>query len=191
MTVEAQQILGGHGYIREWGMEQFVRDARIAMIYEGANGVQALDLVGRKLGLNGGKTVMSFFEQVKAFIGEHEGDEELKKDFLDPLKSASKDLQAAAMFFMSEGMKDPNSALAGSSDFMHLFGHVILGWSWARMAVAAKAGLESGTGNPEFYRNKLTTGRYYMSRALPETAMRLARIKTGAAPVMDLPAEAF
>ncbi len=191
MTVQAQQVFGGHGYIREWGMEQFVRDARIAMIYEGANGVQALDLVGRKLAANGGKTLMGFFEAIKGFIKAKAADEELAKDFLDPLKAASKDMQEAAMYFMAEGMKNPNNALSGSSDFMHLFGHVLMGWAWARMAVAARAGLASGEGNAEFYRNKLRTGRYYMSRMLPETGLRLARIRTGAAPVMDLPAEAF
>ncbi|MEM7544797.1 MAG: acyl-CoA dehydrogenase C-terminal domain-containing protein [Pseudomonadota bacterium] len=191
MTVQAQQVFGGHGYIKEWGMEQFVRDARIAMIYEGANGVQALDLVGRKLAHKGGATLMGFMEMIKTFIKENEGDEELAKDFLNPLKSASKDMQAAAMYFMQEGMKNPNNALAGSSDFMHLFGHVILGYSWARMAKAARAALAGGTGNPDFYENKIRTGRYYMSRSLPETAMRLARIQTGASPVMDIPAEAF
>lgn len=154
MTVQAQQVLGGHGYIREWGMEQFVRDARIAMIYEGANGVQALDLVGRKLPANGGKALMAVFEEIRGFIKAHEGDEALKRDFLDPLKQASKDLQAAAMFFMSEGAKDPNNALAGSTDFMHLFGHVLVGWAWARMAVASRAALAGGTGNPRLLRGQ-------------------------------------
>lgn len=191
MTVQAQQVFGGHGYIKEQGMEQFVRDARIAMIYEGANGVQALDLVGRKLPAKGGKPVMAFFELIRGFIAEHKADEALKAEFLDPLKDASKDLQAAGMYFMAEGAKNPNNALAGSSDFMHIFGHVLFGYAWARMAVTAKAALAAGTDDPDFYQNKLTTGRYYMARSLPETAMRLARIKTGAAPVMDLAAEAF
>ena len=191
MTVQAQQIFGGHGYIKEWGMEQFVRDARIAMIYEGANGVQALDLVGRKLAHKGGAVLMGFFDMIKKFIKENEGDEALDRDFLGPLKQASKDMQAAAMYFMSEGMKNPNNALAGSSDFMHLFGHVLLGWSWTRMAIASEAALNGGTSNPDFYENKIRTGRYYMSRSLPETGMRLARIQSGADPVMDIPAEAF
>ncbi len=191
MTVQAQQVFGGHGYIKEWGMEQFVRDARIAMIYEGANGVQALDLVGRKLAHKGGAVLVGFFDMIKKFIKENEGDEALERDFLGPLKQASKDMQAAAMYFMSEGMKNPNHALAGSSDFMHLFGHVLLGWSWARMAIASKAALDGGTSNPDFYENKIRTGRYYMSRCLPETGMRLARIQSGADPVMDIPAEAF
>ena len=191
MTVQAQQIYGGHGYIEEWGMSQFTRDARIAMIYEGANGVQALDLVGRKLAQDGGKHVMAFFEMVKSFIKENEGDEALKKDFLDPLKAASKDLQAAGMYFMAEGMKNPNAALSGSYDFMHLFGHVCLGLMWARSAKAAMAALAGGASDTAFYETKLATGRYYMARQLPMTATHLARIQSGADPVMALPAEAF
>jgi len=190
-AVQAQQIWGGHGYIEEQGMSQFVRDARIAMIYEGANGVQALDLVGRKLAQDGGKHVMAFFEMVKTFLKENEGNEALKGPFLDPLKAASKDLQAAGMFFMQNGMKDPNAALAGSYDFMHLFGHVCLGLMWARMAKAAQAALDGGTGDKAFYETKLATGRYYMARQLPATGMHLARIQSGAATVMALPAEAF
>ncbi|MFT4999941.1 MAG: alkylation response protein AidB-like acyl-CoA dehydrogenase, partial [Planctomycetota bacterium] len=184
MTVQAQQIYGGHGYIEEHGMSQFTRDARIAMIYEGANGVQALDLVGRKLAADGGKHVLVFFDMVKTFIKENEGDEVLKGDFLDPLKSASKDLQAAAIYFMQEGMKNPNAALSGSVDFMHLFGHVSLGLMWARMAKAANAALVNGASDTEFYETKLTTGRYYMARRLPATKMHLARIQSGADTVM-------
>jgi alkylation response protein AidB-like acyl-CoA dehydrogenase len=184
-TVQAQQVFGGHGYTEDWPMSQFVRDARIAMIYEGANGIQALDLVGRKLGADGGRHVMAFFEEVKGFIRENGGDEDLKRDFLDPLKAASKDLQAAAMFFMERGMKNPEDALAGSNDFLHLFGHVVFGLLWARMAKAAQAGAS------DFHKAKLATGRYYMARHLPATALHLARIRSGAAPVMALPAAAF
>ena len=190
-AVAAQQVYGGHGYIEEQGMSQFTRDARITMIYEGANGVQALDLVGRKLAADGGKHVMAFFEMVKGFIKENEGDEALKTGFLDPLKAASKDLQAAGMFFMQNGMKNPNAALAGSYDFMHLFGHVCLGLMWARSAKAALAALAGGTGDKAFYETKLATGRYYMARQLPMTATHLARIQSGAEPVMALAAEAF
>lgn len=191
MTVQAQQLFGGHGYIEETGASQFVRDARIAMIYEGANGVQALDLVGRKLASGGGKHVMSFFDMVKSFIKENEDDKKLKAEFLDPLKSASKDMQSAAMYFMNKGMKNPNAALSGSTDFMHLFGHVALGFMWARMAKAAIDAQANGTGDVAFYETKLATGRYYMARSLPETALRLARITTGDEPVMALTAEAF
>jgi acyl-CoA dehydrogenase len=190
MAVQAQQLYGGHGYIEEWGMSQFVRDARIAMIYEGANGIQALDLVGRKLAAGGGKPIMALFEIVKSFIKAQEGDEELRRDVLDPLKAASKDLQAAAMFFMNAAGKSPNDALAGATDFMHLMGHVCFGWMWARMAVAAKRALEDGAEDRAFYEAKLRTARYYAARHLPATAMHLARIQSGAAPVMALePAE--
>ena len=191
MTVLAQQVYGGHGYIEESGMSQFTRDARIAMIYEGANGVQALDLVGRKLAQDGGRHVMAFFDLVKTFLKENDGDTALKADFLDPLKAASKDLQAAGMFFMAEGTKNPNAALAGSCDFMHLFGHVCLGLMWARMAKAAQGALAGGAPDGGFYRAKLATGRYYMARRLPATALHLARIRSGAEPVMALDAEAF
>ena len=191
MTVQAQQVFGGHGYIEETGMSQFVRDARITQIYEGANGIQALDLVGRKLALDGGKHVMAFFEMVKGFIKENEGNEALKADFLDPLKAASKDLQAAGMYFMQNGMKNPNAALAGSYDFMHLFGHVCLGLMWGRMAVAAQKALDAGTGDAAFYKAKLATGRYYMARQLPATALHLKRIESGADPVMGLAEDAF
>ncbi|WP_420569577.1 acyl-CoA dehydrogenase C-terminal domain-containing protein [Thalassovita sp.] len=191
MTVQAQQVYGGHGYIEEWGMSQFTRDARIAMIYEGANGVQALDLVGRKLAQDGGKHVMAFFELVKTFLKENEGNEALKADFLDPLKAASKDLQAAGTYFMQNGMKNPNNALSGSYDFMHLFGHVCLGLMWAQMAKASLEALENGTEDPDFYETKLTTGRFYMARRLPITATHLARINSGADTVMSLDAEQF
>ncbi len=191
MTVQAQQVYGGHGYIEEYGMSQFVRDARIAMIYEGANGVQALDLVGRKLAADGGKHVMAFFDMVKGFIKDNEANEALKAGFLDPLKAASKDLQTAGMYFMQNGMKNPNNALAGSYDFMHLFGHVCLGLMWARMGLAADKALKDGTGDADFYAAKLATGRFYMARMLPATKMHLARIETGAETVMALEAAHF
>ncbi|MGZ9811916.1 acyl-CoA dehydrogenase C-terminal domain-containing protein [Pseudoroseicyclus sp. H15] len=191
MATAAQQVYGGHGYIEEWGMSQFARDARITMIYEGANGIQALDLVGRKLAANGGKTVMGFFEMIKSFCAENKGNETLDAGFLEPLKAASKDLQAAAMFFMQSGMKNPNAALAGSYDFMHMMGHVCLGYMWAQMAKAAGEALQAGTGNRDFYEAKLATGRYYMARHLPATKMHLARIESGAEPVMALTEDAF
>ncbi len=192
MTVKAQQIYGGHGYIEEWGMSQFTRDARIAMIYEGANGVQALDLVGRKLPQEGGKYMMAFFDLVKDFIKENAGvDAGFDKDFLEPLKAASKDLQAAGTYFMQNGMKDPNHALAGSNDFMHMFGHVCLGLMWAKMALSARKSLADGASDTTFYETKLTTGRYYMARQLPATALHLARIESGAETVMALEAANF
>jgi alkylation response protein AidB-like acyl-CoA dehydrogenase len=190
MCVAAQQVYGGHGYIEEWGMSQFARDARIAMIYEGANGIQALDLVGRKLAQDGGKHVLAFFEMVKAEVKAHDGDERMK-GFAEPLKAASKQLQAAGMYFMQNGMKNPNAALAGSYDFMHLMGHVCLGLMWTRMARAAYDALDAGAADRDFYEAKIATGRYYMARHLPACAMHLARIETGAEPVMALAADRF
>ncbi|WP_430463068.1 acyl-CoA dehydrogenase C-terminal domain-containing protein [Tabrizicola sp.] len=190
MAVQAQQVWGGHGYIEDNGMSQFVRDARIAQIYEGANGVQALDLVGRKLTADGGKHVMAFFDMVKAECKAHDADPRMAA-FTDPLKQASKAMQAAGMFFMQEGMKNPNAALAGSYDFMLMMGHVCMGLMWTRMAKAALAALDAGAGDAAFLNAKLATGRYYMTRQLPAVGMHLARIESGADPVMALAAEAF
>ena len=184
-AVLAQQVFGGHGYIEETGVSQLVRDTRITMIYEGANGIQALDLVGRKLAADGGRPMMGFFDLVKTFLRENAENPDLKADFLDPLKAASKDLQAAVMHFMEVGMKTPNDALAGSTDFLHLFGHTCLGLMWAKIARAALAG------DSDFHRAKLVTGRYYMARHLPATALHLARIRSDARLVMALPAEEF
>ena len=189
MAVQAQQIWGGHGYIEDSGMSQFVRDARIAQIYEGANGVQALDLVGRKLAQDGGKHVIAFFDLIKTFIKENDTDK--MQPFTAPLKKASKDVQAAAMFFMNNAMKNPNAALAGSYDFMLMMGHTCLGLMWAKIARAALAAEACGDGDADFLAAKLTTARYYMARQLPATALHLAHIESGADPVMALPAEAF
>ena len=192
MCIQAQQVYGGHGYIEEWGISQFARDARIAMIYEGANGVQALDLVGRKLGQDGGKHVMAFFELLRNFASENKGTHaSFDQNFLDPLKQAGKDLQAGAMYFMEAGMKNPNHALAGSYDFMHMFGHVCLGLMWARMAKASYDALARGADDAAFYETKIATGRYYMLRQLPATALHLKRIESGADPVMALDAANF
>ena len=190
MAVQAQQVWGGHGYIEDNGMSQFVRDARIAQIYEGANGVQALDLVGRKLTADGGKHVMAFFEMVKAECRAHDGDARMAA-FTDPLKQASKAMQAAGMFFMQNGMKNPNAALSGSYDFMLMMGHVCMGLMWTRMAKAALTALDAGHPDTDFLNAKLDTGRYYMMRQLPAVGMHLARIESGADPVMALAAEAF
>ena len=192
MCVQAQQVYGGHGYIEEWGMSQFARDARIAMIYEGANGIQALDLVGRKLAQDGGKHVMAFFAIVMSFVNESkELGDDFETAFLNPLKAASKDLQAAATYFAQNGIKNPNNALAGSYDFMHMFGHVCLGLMWAKMAKASHIALRDGTDDAAFHETKIATGRYYMARQLPTTALHLSRIQSGADPVMALDAANF
>jgi hypothetical protein len=190
-AVLAQQVFGGHGYIAEWGMEQFVRDARIAMIYEGANGIQALDLVGRKLPKDGGRAVMAFFGEVAGFLKENAGNEALAP-YLEPLKRALDDLQKATMWFMANAVGKPDNAGAGSTDYMHLFGLVALGFMWAQMAKASAEKLNEGAnGRADFYTARLTLGRFFMERALPETAAHLARITAGAETLMSMPAEAF
>ena len=190
-AVMAQQVFGGHGYIEEHGMSQFVRDARIAMIYEGANGIQALDLVGRKLGQNGGRAVQSFFKDVAEFCEANRSDEKLAP-FTKALKKGLNDLQAATMWLMQNAMAKPDNAGAASTDYMHLFGLVSLGYMWAQMVKVAQEKLGDGAGdNASFYENKLVTGRYFMERVMPETGAHLARISTGADTMMALPAEAF
>ncbi|MEI2384235.1 acyl-CoA dehydrogenase C-terminal domain-containing protein [Breoghania sp. JC706] len=190
-AVVAQQMFGGHGYIAEWGMEQFVRDARISMIYEGANGIQALDLVGRKLPANGGRAVMGFFNEVGTFLQEAGGDEKLAP-LVTSLKSGLEDLQKATMWFMQNAMAKPDNAGAGSTDYMHLFGLVAMGYMWAKIAQVAEGKLAEGAaGKEEFYKTKLVLARFYMERMMPETTTRLARIQAGADTVMELAAEAF
>ncbi|WP_054308692.1 acyl-CoA dehydrogenase C-terminal domain-containing protein [Mesorhizobium sp. 1M-11] len=190
-AVMAQQVFGGHGYIEEHGMSQFVRDARIAMIYEGANGIQALDLVGRKLGANGGRAIQAFFKEVGEFCEENRADEKLTP-FTKALKKGLNDLQAATMWLMQNGMKNPDNAGAASTDYLHLFGLVTLGYMWGQMAKVAQARLAEGAnGSSSFYDNKLVTARYYMDRIMPETAAHLARISSGADSMMALSADAF
>jgi len=189
-TVMAQQVFGGHGYIAEHGMEQFVRDARIAQIYEGANGIQALDLVGRKLGRDGGRAIMAFFNEVQTYLKERADSAEMNP-YLKPLGQSLAHLQQASMWFMQNGIAKPDNAGAGSYDYMHLFGLVALGYMWCRIAEAALAKLPKANGSAPRYNAKLTTARFFMDRMLPETASHLARLQSGAASMMELPDEAF
>ena len=186
-AVEAQQVFGGHGYVEEWGMSQFVRDARIAMIYEGANGIQAMDLIGRKLPKDGGRAMMAFLGEVQAFLKESGEDEAA---FAVPLQAALGDLQQATMWLMQNAMGNPDNAGAGATDYMHLLGLVALGYMWCRIARAALARKAEG-GDTARWESKLVTGRFFMERSLPETALRLARIRAGAGTTMALAAEAF
>ena len=188
--VQAQQVFGGHGYIEENGMSQFVRDARIAMIYEGANGIQALDLVGRKLGQNGGRAVMAYFKEVGDFCEAHRDDEAMGF-FTKHLKKGLNDLQAATMWFMNNAMAKPDNAGAGATDYMHLFGLVALGHMWGLTALAATQKLSRGEGDRGFLEGKLATARFFMERLMPETALRRARVEAGADSMMALAAEAF
>ncbi|MGL4496956.1 MAG: acyl-CoA dehydrogenase, partial [Beijerinckiaceae bacterium] len=187
-AVKAQQMFGGHGYIEEWGMSQFVRDARIAMIYEGANGVQAMDLVGRKLGRDGGRALMSFLGEVGAFVKE-QGADEAMKPFVGPLGKAAGELQQASMWFMQNAMAKPDNAGAGATDYMHLFGLVTLGYMWAKIARTALDKLKDG--DDARMQAKLVTGRFFMERMLPETTSRLQKITAGADSTMALSADMF
>ena len=187
-AVQAQQMFGGHGYIAEHGMEQFVRDARIAQIYEGANGIQALDLVGRKLGKDGGRAIMTFFNEVQTYLKDRANNDALNV-YLKPLGQSLAHLQEASMWFMQNAMAKPDNAGAGSYDYMHLFGLVALGYMWCLIAEAALA--KKGNGATSAMDAKLVTARFFMDRLLPETATRLARIKAGAGSTMELPDDAF
>ncbi len=189
-AVKAQQMFGGHGYIEEWGMSQFVRDARIAMIYEGANGIQAMDLVGRKLPRDGGRAVMAFFNEVGAFCQEHADDEALRA-YVAPLQAALGHLQQATMWFMQNAMAKPDNAGAGAHEYMHLFGLVAMAYMWARIAKAAAAKKTQGNGVGARMDAKLLTGRFFMERLLPETGALVARISAGSDTMMAMPAEAF
>ncbi len=190
-TVKAQQVFGGHGYIAEWGMEQFVRDARIAMLYEGANGIQAMDLVGRKLGKDGGRAVMAFFNEVTSFLKENASDESLA-GLLKPVGTALGHLQQATMWFMQNALARPDHAGAGATDYMHMFGLVALAYMWGRIAKAAQAKLKAGAdGEAARMEGKLATAKFFVQRMLPETGAQLARITSGADSVMALPVEAF
>lgn len=188
-ATNAQQVLGGHGYIQEWGMEQFVRDARIAMIYEGANGIQALDLVGRKLMKDGGRAWQTFFKEVDEFVSDNQGNEELKP-FLDGLVAAKKDVEEATQWMAANAMKNFNNAGAGSVDYLNMWALLCLAYGWSQMAKAAVEKISAGESDV-FYANKLITGRYFIERLLPDTVSHLAKLKTGADSMMALPAEAF
>jgi alkylation response protein AidB-like acyl-CoA dehydrogenase len=189
-TVLAQQVFGGHGYIREHGMEQFVRDARIAQIYEGTNGIQAMDLVGRKLPKDGGRAIRAFLEMVGQEIGEAKsaGDPAGVAQELEP---ALGDLQAATMWLAQHGMQDPNNAGAGAYSYMDLLGLVSFGWMWMKMAQVSAKALENGEGDRQFHEAKLATARFYATRELPESSAHRRKIEAGAESVMAIPEEVF
>ncbi|TCD05162.1 acyl-CoA dehydrogenase [Erythrobacteraceae bacterium CFH 75059] len=190
VAVNMQQVFGGHGYVREWGMEQFVRDARIAQIYEGTNGIQAMDLCGRKLAQKGGAAIQAFFKLVGEEIAAAQDDAE-QKALADKLQKALADQQAATMWFMHNAMQNPNHLGAGAFNYMHLMGIVTLGYLWLRMARVARRRLAEGAEPSAFYEAKLVTARYFMDRYLPDTGALRRKIESGADAVMALPPEAF
>jgi alkylation response protein AidB-like acyl-CoA dehydrogenase len=190
VATDAQQVYGGHGYIAEWGMEQYVRDARISMIYEGTNGVQAMDLVGRKLASNGGRAVQAFFRVVGEEIAAAKGDEQLKT-FAEALEKALGHLQGATMWLAANGFQNPNHVGAGAYPYMQLTGTVALGLMWLRMATAAAKGLAEGAENAKFLEAKLVTARFYAERFLPEAGGLRRKIESGSDAVMALDPEMF
>ena len=183
---DAMQVHGGSGFTEHFPASQFLRDSRIAMIYEGTNGVQALDLVGRKLAGNGGRAIFTFFNEIDAFIADHEGDAQMAP-FIEGLKSAKAQLQDGTMWLMQNGMQNFDNAGAASHDYLQLFGLTALAYMWALMAKAAY----TNKGADPFYDNKIVTGRYFLERRLPEATAHLAKLKTGAEAMMALPADAF
>jgi alkylation response protein AidB-like acyl-CoA dehydrogenase len=190
VATNAQQVYGGHGYIGEWGMEQYVRDARIAMIYEGANGVQAMDLVGRKLAQNGGRAVQAFFKVVDDECATAKNNPKLA-DLATRLEKVNGELKAATMWFMQNGMANPNNVGAGAHHYMHIMGIVALGLQWLRMAEAAQAALDAGSDNAQFYETKLVTARYFSERYMPEAGALRRKIEAGSEAIMALKPEMF
>ena len=176
------QLHGGSGFTKEWGMEQFVRDCRISLIYEGTNGIQALDLVGRKLAADGGRAVFSFFSEIDDYVSEQEDNAELAP-FIEGLKSAKEQLQDATNWLMQNGMTNFDNAGASSNDYLQLFGLTAFAYMWAKMAETA---LGHAGGSDPFYDTKIKTGRYFLDRMLPEAAAHLAKVKTGADAMMAL-----
>ncbi|HZF42235.1 MAG TPA: acyl-CoA dehydrogenase C-terminal domain-containing protein [Sphingomonadaceae bacterium] len=192
-AVDSQQIYGGHGYIREWGMEQFVRDARINMIYEGANGVQALDLVGRKLAQNGGRAVQAFFKLLAQEIADAKaaGPEGELAIMAAALERGANDLQTATMWLMGNAPANPDNAGAASYPYMQLMGTVTLGLMWLRMAKASAQAIAGGAMDHDLHSAKLTTARFYAERIMPNTNAFRRKIEGGAESLMALPVEAF
>jgi len=190
IATNAQQVFGGHGYIAEWGMEQYVRDARIAMIYEGTNGIQAMDLVGRKLAQNGGRAVQAFFKLVDDEVAEAKKDEALTA-FANALDKANGQLRAATMWFMQNGMQNPNNVGAGAHSYMHIMGIVALGLMWLRMATVAQAKLAEGADNTGFYETKLATARFFAERIMPDAGALRRKIEGGSDAIMALSPEQF
>ncbi len=189
-AVNAQQVFGGHGYIREWGMDQFVRDARIAQIYEGTNGVQALDLVGRKLAKDGGRGVRALFDLIGRDIAEAKAAGDAAA-IAQPLEEAMGHLQASTMWLAQNGMADPNNAGAGSYAYMQLMGLVSLGWMWLKMAGVAQKLLAEGAEDKAFLEAKLTTARFFATRELVTASALRRKVEAGAESVMALPVESF
>ncbi|RYE71673.1 MAG: acyl-CoA dehydrogenase [Oxalobacteraceae bacterium] len=190
IATNMQQVFGGHGYIAEWGMEQFVRDSRIAMIYEGANGIQAMDLCGRKLAANGGRAIQAFFKMIDAEVAEAKGDPTLAT-IAERLEKALGEQKAATMWFMQNALSNPNNLGAGAHHYMHIMGIVALGLMWLRMAKVAAAKLAEDAGDKPFYEAKLVTARYFAERFTPDAGALRRKLEAGSEAMMALVPEQF
>ena len=190
MANAMQQVFGGHGYIREWGMEQFVRDSRIAMIYEGTNGIQAMDLCGRKLPRDGGKAIQAFFKLVDEEVASAK-DNEFLEAIAVRLEKAVGEQKAATMWFMQNAMANPNNLGAGAHHYMHIMGIVTVGLMWLRMAKVSAAKLAAGASDKAFYEAKLTTARYFAERFMPDAGALRRKLEAGSEAMMELTPEQF
>ncbi len=186
-TSHCMQVYGGHGYIAEWGMEQYVRDSRINMIYEGTNTIQALDLLGRKVLGDSGARLKAFGKQIAAFV-EEEGINEAMQEFVNPLADLGQKVTKLTTELGMKAMGNPDEVGAAAVDYLRVCGHLVFAWLWARMA---KVALEKqGSGDP-FYVAKLATARFYFAKLLPETAGLIRTARAGAKPMMELDAALF
>jgi len=186
---DAMQVHGGSGFTEHFPASQYLRDCRIAMIYEGTNGVQALDLVGRKLAAKGGRAIMTFSAELDAFIAAESANSAIKP-FVEALADAKAKLQDGTMWLMQNGLSNPDNAGAASTDYMHLFGLTGLAYMWALMAKAAAAKIAEGDTDP-FYDLKLQVGAHFIERILPNAGAHLIKLKSGSETLMSFPAEAF
>ncbi|MBI1301382.1 MAG: acyl-CoA dehydrogenase [Alphaproteobacteria bacterium] len=180
----SMQCFGGHGYIHEWGVEQYVRDVRIAQIYEGTNGIQALDLVGRKMAQHFGRYLRSFFHPAQKLIEEHQTNVELQ-DYIFPFAKAFMKLQQATATIAQKGLKNPDEAGAASSDFLRQFALVAMAFIWCKIVIVSKEKLEKGEGDKAFYESKLKTAAFFMQRVLPEADARFKMVMAGAGTLMS------
>lgn len=189
-AVVAQQIFGGHGYIAEHGMEQFVRDARITMLYEGTNDIQALDLISRKLPAKHGQTVMAYLQDIGEFIAKNQDNDELE-DVVMALQKAAEALQAALGYLMEHGQKNPDNAVAAAHDFMHLMGIVTYGHIWAKMALVAQEKLVNDESSihldKDFYKSKIYLAKYYAAKHMPQAKGYQVKIAAGAETINAMP----
>lgn len=183
-TVHGQQVFGGHGFIREWGQEQLVRDCRITQIYEGTNGIQALDLVGRKIVGSGGTMYQAFVDEIRAFVASAGAD---LREFTEPLKAALDNLDELTAWVIDQAKANPNEIGAASVEYLHVFGYTAYAYMWARMAAVALA--KQGEG--DFYQSKLCTARFYFARLLPRIHSLTASVKAGSESLYLLDAAQF